>query len=140
MYGNRAFDWLSKTVPIYWKPVDKVIGPYLLIVRQKASIAGNFIWDSLSPVRSYVSQVVPPLFDKIHNDIIPVVIAFFRHFWSTTVNTFSDISLWVNKNVLTGTLSIDNISKATGEGVTYVQTGLQRLFSSISQLTAGLTK
>jgi hypothetical protein len=129
IYGNRSLNWLNKNVPLYWKPVDKVIGPYLLIARQKASIAGTFVWESLLPVRKLVNDYLPPLVARVQDELIPVAIAFLKHFWMTVQNTFSEVSLWLQKNVLTGSLSIENILKVVSETVTQVQAKAVKLFS-----------
>lgn len=139
LYGNQAYAWMNKTFPGYWGHVDRVIGPYIKIVRQKAFIAWTFIWDSLLPVREWVNQVLPPIFNRIQKEFLPVVFAFFKSFYEAVRAVAIEFGIWVQENVLTGSLSTENISKFASESVNRLHSSTQNFVTWISKQAAALT-
>ena len=139
VYGNHVYNWLQKHVPVYWGHVDRTIGPYVRIARQKAGIAFAFIWDSLVPVRDWANKSVVPVLVRIQKELIPVGIRFLQDFWLAVRAVMIEFGIWIQENVLTGSLAPEQLSKFASDSVGRLHSSSQHVMSWVSKQVAALT-
>ena len=56
---------MNKHGPVYYAKVDKVIGPYVTIVKDKVLLGLSIVWDALIPVRQWANKTLPPIWDDV---------------------------------------------------------------------------
>jgi len=143
VYSNAIIAWSSKNLPIYYAKVDQVIGPYLKIAKEYAWSGWSFVWETLLPVRKWAERDIQPhvirAIEYLNTKVIPLVFAFIRDFERAVRAVAFEAGVWIQENVLTGSLSIDNLSKLASNSLESVQLYSQQVISWISSRAKQLT-
>lgn len=131
---------MSKNAPIYYQITQKYVAPYLKTAREQIEIASIYLWQVLLPVRQWVSTNIPPLVKTIQEKILPAVVSFVNDFSLAVVAVLVEFGKWVQTNVLTGSLSPENLSRVSGDAISKVQVATGDIVSWISRQVQALTQ
>jgi hypothetical protein len=52
-------------VPIYWKSISAVIGPYLSVFWEKFAEVMLYLWDSTEVIRLWFNKNIPPILETV---------------------------------------------------------------------------
>ena len=60
--------WISKNGPVYYAKVDKIVGPYLAIIKEKVLLGLEVIWEACVPIRQWANKALPPIWDDVSSE------------------------------------------------------------------------
>jgi len=111
VYYKQSRNWINKNGPVYYAKVDKVIGPYVAIIKEKVLLGLGIVWDALLPLRQWTNKTLPPIWDNINRNYVPKLVEIANRSIHALQLILIDIGLWIQTNVLTGSLSVENLQK-----------------------------
>jgi hypothetical protein len=128
LYSTKVYSWLSVNVPIYWKSISAVIGPYLSVFWEKFAEVMLYLWDSTEVIRLWFNKNIPPILETITDSYVPKIQSIVWRIssqlqshlstvWAFILKTALLASNWLQTNVLTGSLAPENIQKVTIEAI-----------------------
>jgi hypothetical protein len=121
VYYNQASKWLQKNAPVYYDIVNNSIGPYVRVAYEKLQQALVVAYDAFAPVRAWANKTIPPILAIINDQYVPRITAFAQQFAKSIQAALIDLGIWLQQNVFTGSLSIENLQKLTYDLVSKAQ-------------------
>lgn len=139
VYYDRSYSWAIKNVPVYYNTTVEVCRPYVKVATEYTLIAFNEVQKSMGVIFSFVGEKLPFISQAIET-YAPSLAD--KTFWTSTFNTIADYSVvflhyclfamsqamnfvmttsahvtsWLQTNVFTGNLSVDNLQKYASDG------------------------
>jgi len=139
-YYGQGSKWMAKHGPVYYEKVDKAVGPYVRIVWDKVQTGLLIVWEALGPVRAWTNKTLPPLLKTVNEQYVPKVTAIAKQTAASIQSNLIDLGLWLQNNVFTGNMSIENLQKIVGDLVAKGQAAAGQAVSWVNQQYAVLTK
>lgn len=139
-YTQIGKAWASKNVPIYYQATVKFVSPYYKTARDQLEAAFLYLWQPLLPVRQWAMTNIPPLIKHVQEKYVPAIITFVNDFSLAVVAILVEMGKWIQANVLTGSLSPENLYRVSGDALSKVQVATGDIVSWISRQYQALTQ
>lgn len=139
-YTQVARTWASKNLPDYYSPTVKFLNPYLTTARELLGVASAYVRKALLPVLQWIENTRPIVVKYITTKVIPVIHTFVKDLNIAIQAFILQCTEWIQTNVLTGSLSPENLSRVSGDAVAKVQVATGDLVSWISRQVQAFSK
>jgi len=120
-YSNLVVNWFSEKVPVYLALVNKALSPWIQACWEKISEISFLVWDCLKPARVWINETNPPLLEKISDEYVPKLGQMLYGWGLVVQQSLTDLGLWLQTNVFTGSFSIENMQRLAVVGVEKMQ-------------------
>ena len=96
----------------------------------------------IAPIKLWLSEKIPPMIQYASqkaDKVIPLVIGFTKDFTNAVIAVILELGKWVQENILTGSLSLDNLSKLAANSVSSIQSNIGHAVTWVSGKVQSLT-
>jgi len=138
-YWKHTSKWVSKNAPVYYDIANKSVGPYIRLFSDKVREVLLLAWEAAAPVRVWANKTIPPILEDITERYVPRILAVVQQFAVAMRQHLVDLGIWLQTNVFTGSLDLQNLQKLTAEIVSKAQVATVDAVQWISQQFTALT-
>ncbi|XP_013789846.1 transmembrane protein 214-like [Limulus polyphemus] len=152
VYSNKAYRWAENHVPVYYRKVSTFFGYYLEIFWTNFFALCMYVWNSTQGLRDWINVKIPPLLEWLNSKLpkfTEKVVAVALDSWlviqkylvwlgSHLVYYLTIIGSWLQENVFTGNLSVENLQKYAVDTGATVQKYVVLVYQWSAQQVSGL--